>query len=284
MRAVFPEGQNIEHPDRLILTIYTGPDHLSFSLYDPEVAGSYFYNEEVVSKASCHDEILAQTHAFTVFNKKFFKQSFFSLPFRKVQIMCRTPNFAFIPDSIYKTGRKEDFMQFLFSDQHGITMAGSTPSAGITVLYQLPEDVYQLLNSSFSEPEFIHFSTPLISYFIKKSKALNTRQMIVNLQENGLDIFCFSRDVFLLGNYFQCKSLQEMVYYILYAWKQLQLNQLDDYLHIMGNTAFREELIDHLTLYIQHIRYPLFPQGIHFKGIETKQIPFELATLTVCES
>ena len=270
MNTIFPEDLNIKHPEQSILAIYIAPEHFSFSLHGPEEKGSFLYKE-----ISGED----QADAFTAFKDVFFNNPFFSLPFRKVWIMNRTPNFIFVPDSFYKDEYKEDFIQFLFSNQQGMTVTDSVPPAGVKVLYQLPEDVYQFMLRSFSEPEFIHFSTPVISYFIKNSKNVNVRQMVVNLREKGLDIFCFSKETFLLGNYFPCGGLQDALYYILFTWKQLKLNQLDDCLHIIGNTAFKKELIDKLALYFQQI---LFPE-IYFESVETDCIPFELIALSTCE-
>ena len=274
MKTIFQEELNIKDPERAILTIYSAPKHFSLSLYDPEEQGSFLCRE-----ISGEDQI----DAFAAFKELFFNNPFLSLPFQKVWIMNRTPNFTFVPDSFYKDEYKEDFSQFLFSDQQGITLTDSVPSVGINVLYQLPENVYRFMLRSFAKPEFIHFSTPLISYFIKNSKNVDPRQMVVNLQEDGLDIFCFSKETFLIGNYFPCKHLQDALYYILFTWKQLKLNQLDDYLHITGNNALKEELIDKLALYFQQILFPDITTEIYFEGIETDRIPFELAALSVCE-
>ena len=275
MKAIFPEDQNIKHPDRSILTIYTGPEHFSFSWYNPEEAGSYFYKE-----------LMSENHsdAFSIFKEAFFEQTFFSLPFRKVWIMTRTPHFLFIPHSFDKDKYREDFVHFLLSDdQQGITLTGSVASTGITVLYQMPEDIHHFMLRSFAKPEFIHYSAPLIAYFLRQNQKLNSRQMVVDLQEKGLDIFCFSRKTFLLGNYFPCKGLSDALYYILFTWKQLQMDQLNDCLHIVGDTVFKEELIGKLALYLQQIQYPVIPSEIYFEGVNTDRIPFELALLSSCE-
>jgi hypothetical protein len=265
---------NIDDPGRSILTVYSCQEHFSFSIYNPEEKGSFFYEELPKEK---------QSDAFSVFKEVFFEQSFFSLPFRKVWIMSHTPNFAFIPHAFYKDEYRERYIRNLFSDRQGMDLNNFVSSAGLTVLYQLSEDIYQFMLRSFSQPEFIHYSTPMISYFLKKSKKDNVCQMVVNLQENGLDIFCFSGETFLLGNYFSCKGLSDALYYILFVWKQLKFNQMKDCLLISGNAVFKKELTGKLALYIQQINFlSIFPE-IHFDGIETDRIPFELAALSVCE-
>ena len=268
------EDRNIDHPDQSILTIYAGREQFSFSIYNPKEAGSYFYRELATD---------AQTDAFSVFKEMFFEQALLSLPFRKVWIMSRTPDFIFVPDSLYQDRYRNDFMDFLFSDRQGTTLSNSVSAAGITVLYQMPEAVHRFMLRSFVQPEFIHYSTPLITFFLKESKRSDASQMIVNLQRSGLDIFCFSKETFLLGNYFPCKDLPEALYYILFAWKQLQFNQLDDSLHIVGNNVFKEELVKKLALYIQQIHFPAIPPGIQFENVNTDCIPFELTAISSCE-
>ena len=265
--------KSITRPEQSILTIYIDPEQYSFSIYNPKEAGSYFYKEPANGN---------QADAFSAFKEAFFEQSFFSLPFKKVWIMNRTPQFAFIPNSIYKDNCNDDFMNFLFSDRQGILMNNSVPSGQLTVLYQMPEAVHRFMLRSFAQPEFIHYSTPLITYFLEDSKKCDVRQMVVNLQKGGLDIFCFSDGVLLLGNYFPCKGLSDALYYILFTWKQLQLNQMDDFLYITGNNVFKEELIEKLELYIQQIYFPEAPPEIYFDGIDTDCIPFELTALSVC--
>jgi len=267
------KDQTINHPDRSILTIYTGPEKFSFSLYDPKERGSYSYTDLAANNPN---------DAFSAFKEAFFEKPLFSLPFRKVLILNRTSNFIFVPHSFYKEQHREKFLHFLLSDQQGMALTCSVSSAKLTVLYQMPENVYQFILRSFDKPEFIHYSAPLITYFLEKVKSSNVRRMVVNLQEKGVDIFCFSEKTFLLGNYFPCQNLSETVYFILYTWKQLQLNQTNDYLHIIGNAVFKEELIHRLTSYLQHIYCPSILPEIYFEGVNTDKVPFELAALPSC--
>jgi hypothetical protein len=274
MKLIFPEDRNIMHPDQSILTVYAGSEHFSFSVYDPDESGSYFYKELIAEN---------QTDAFSAFKEAFFDNDFFSLPFRRVWIMHHTPLFAFIPNSIYKNETRKDFLDFLFSEQQEITLNRVVSSTGINVIYQIPEAIYNFFTRSFANPEFIHYSVPIIAYFSDKIQKAHFCRMTVNLQGRGLDIFCFSEKTFLMGNYFPCSNVPEALYYILFVWKQLQFNQLNDYLYVAGNSSFKEELITQLTPYLQNIYdLPVFPE-IYFEGVETGKIPFELVTLASCE-
>jgi hypothetical protein len=274
MMANFQEDINIDRPERSILTIYVRPEKFSFSIYEPDKAGSYLYRELTEGN---------QSEAFSTFKDAFFDYAFFSMPFRKVWIMNHTSLFTFIPNSIYKEKYREIYTRFLFPDSEGIALNHSISSAGITVLHQLSDSIYHFMLRSFTKPEFIHYSAPLIACFLNESRKSENRQMIVNLQNKGIDIFCFSGETFLFGNYFSCNGLQDALYYILFTWKQLQLDQRDDCLYVAGNTIFKEELTNKLALYIQQIQNVTIPPKIHLEGIEIGHIPVELLTLSSCE-
>lgn len=244
MKILFPENRTLTRPEQTILTVYVCPEQFAFSLFNPEEASSFFYRKITGNR---------QSDAFSTFKEAFFDNDFFTLPYRKVRIMNQSPFFTYIPHPLYNEEYKEDFMRFLFSEQGGITLNQSLPSAGMVVLHQCPETIHRFLLRSFAHPEFIHHSTPLITYFLEKSRTIKANQMVVNIREKGLDIFCFRPNTFLMGNYFPCKHLSEMIYYILFTWKQLKLNQLNDILHLTGDSALQNELNCNLSIYIQQI-------------------------------
>ena len=156
MKTVFPDDKKIDNPSRLILTIYTGPEHFSFSLHDPNEEDSFIYNELTGE---------GQTDGFSILKEAFLDNTFFSLPFRKVIIMYRTPAFTFIPISLYEEESKGNFFQFQFPDKQGIILNDVISNTGISVIYQLPEEFYHLVLRLFAKPVFIHYSSPIITFF-----------------------------------------------------------------------------------------------------------------------
>lgn len=108
--------------------------------------------------------------------------------------------------------------------------------------------------------------------------------MIVNVHEKGIDVLCFSRKTFLLGNHFPCEKNRDAIYYILYAWKQLKLDRFADSLFVTGTPPLNEELVQNLRLYIRHVYQGRFPKKKRFENINAGNIPFELAAFSLCES
>ncbi|GHT64668.1 hypothetical protein FACS189451_12390 [Bacteroidia bacterium] len=275
MKIDIPDTINLHIPGRYILTVYVHPEKFSFSFHCPDDPEFYFFYKVNPTE---------QMDAFSVFKDLYFDNDFFMYPFQKTCILVFSPLFTYVPHAIYSDKYKEDFIQFIFSEKEGKMLDHSISFAKLRVLYPVSEEVYDFFVRSFNEPQFIHYSAPLIVYFHSPEIQQKNRQMIVNVHEKGIDLFCFSRKLFLLGNHFPCEKLQDILYYILYTWKQLKLNRFVDSLFVTGERSQNEELIKRLRLYIQHVRPEPLPDGYQFEIIDTTNIPFELATFSLCES
>lgn len=273
MKIELPDNINLHVPERYILTIYVHPEKFSFSFHCPDDMESYFFYKI---------DSTEQKDAFSIFKDVFFENDFFAYPFQKTCILVFSSLFTYVPNAIYSDEYKEDFIKFIFSEKAEIFLDHLVPSAELRVLYPVSEDVYDFFVRSFNEPEFVHYSSPLISYFY--GRKVKQPQLIINAHEKGIDIFCFSQKSFLLGNHFPCEKLRDALYYILYTWKQLKLDRFTDLLFVAGDRSQNRELIDNLSLYIRHVRpKPLFDE-YPFDIIEAKNIPFELAIFSLCES
>ncbi len=272
---IFPENFDLTHPERCILTIEVSSKDYSFSIYNPIEDGSYF-----------HDEIDRTNHpdAFAAFKDCFYENDFFSLTYRKVFLINRTPAFTFVPTVVFNEKDKEDYFKINFTEIHGKILLQPVQRAGLTILHTIPEDVYDFFSRSFTDVRFVHHLSPLLVYFQDKSRFGNTHKLILNLQSDVLDILCYSSSgEFLFANSFQYKHMNEAVYYILFIWKQFNFNQQKDFIHVAGNSSRKQELMELLQKYIHHVVPVNIAAAGHFAGIDTRWIPFEYLSLTLCE-
>ena len=273
MKINIPETIDTNTAGKYVLTVYVHPEKFSFSIHCPDKPESYFFYKINPT---------GQSDAFSVFKDLFFDNDFFAYPFQKTCILVFSPLFTFVPDAIYSDKYKAGFVNFIFSEQEGKILDCPVSPAKLQILYSLSEDVHGFFTRSFNEPEFIHHSAPLIAYFLSPHVKHKKRQMTVNVHEKGIDVLCFSRKTFLLGNHFPCENHRDAVYYILYTWKQLKMDPLTDRLHITGELSQNEDLNKNLQLHIQHV-HPVLPSGKKQFKIINADIPFELAVFFLCE-
>lgn len=275
MKINLPENINLAQAGRYILTICIRPEGFSFSLYNPVENGSFFFRE-----------IENEDHKGTLsnFREYFYQNDFWTLPFRKIFLMDYTSCFTYVPSLICEENSSRDFMSFLFTEKTGEkTMCQRLMLSDLTILYQLEEANYEFFHRTFVGIRFIHYTSPFIAYFHERSKITRRSQMIINLSFAGMDIFCFREGKFLLGNRFKFAQWSDALYYILFSWKQLKLDQLTDFLYVTGEKELKKEAIESLKLYIYNIIPVNITPEAHFEGIDMGSIPFELTALTLCE-
>ena len=277
MKIDLPENIRLTNPERYILTIGIGSGRFSFFLYNPVEDGSFFYFP---------GEKFEKEEAFSQFKECFYENDFFGLPFRKIYLMNYSRSYTYVPSLIYEKDSKNDFRDFLFSEKESnrkIILEQPLAISQLVILHSLEEALYDFFQRSFIQPKFVHYSSPFISYFQTRSKINPRHQLIVNFTAEGIDLFCFRQGNFILGNHFACPQSEDAIYYILFTWKQLQLDQMKDFIYISGNTETKKQAIEKLKTYIHNIIPVNITPEAHFEGIRTNNVPFEILASTLCE-
>jgi hypothetical protein len=262
MKIQIPENINLNNcSEQFILIIKIHPERFSFFLYNPVEKPAYFYYRIPKNKPS---------DAFSCFRDVFFDNEFFTLPFKKVFILNYTPAFTYVPALLFEEKDKEEYMRFLFSENTGKILCQTIQKPDMVVIHEMPEEIYEFFQRSFVDGRIIHHTAPLIAYFQNKGQLVNGNRMIINKQDKGMDILCFSRDTLLLSNHFTCSQLSDEVYYALFIWRQLKFSQLKDFIYVMENET---GLVERLKNYVRNV--------VPVDWIEA--VPFEITALTLCE-
>jgi hypothetical protein len=267
MQIQIPENIDLSRPERYVLSIRIHPEQFSFSLHNPADRASFYYPVEN-----------RQSFAFHSFKEIYFENEFFSLPYSKIYLINYSQVFTYVPSLIFESKDKEAYVDFLFPGNTGKTLFHSLTAQGITIVHTLQDEIYEFFQRSFIEAKIIHHTAPLIAYFQKNRLRGQQNRMLINLQNTEMDVFCFSSESILLGNHFHCNSPADVVYYILYIWKQLKFDQLNDFIHIAGESEIRKTLIENLSIYLQRI----VPET-DWETIDGRHIPFEMNCLSLCE-
>jgi hypothetical protein len=274
MEIQLPEHINLNRPESYILTIQVLPQGFAFSIYNPVDDGSYFYyRPEKEGRPFSADDL----------KEMYFDNEFFSLPFRKVNILNNTGVFTYVPSLVFEEKDKAVYMDFLYPKPKGKLLHQPLPFIGATVIHAMDEGLYEFFHRSFPEAVYIHHTAPLLVYFNERIRTVNAGRMIVNLNQGGIDVLCFRHDTFELGNHFAINQIDDAVYYILFVWKQLKYDQMKDFIYIAGQSGGKKQLMDALKEYIHNIIPANIVPTAHFERVDTGSIPFELASLSLCE-
>lgn len=274
MRFTLPDTFDMDRSDRYVLSLRLQVNGCSFALYDPLVEGSFHYQEVQYNKK--------QT-PITNLKEFFFDNPFLALPYKRLFVICCSSQFTCVPSVIYEEEDKEKIYAFNLSEQGGKILAHALPVAGMHLVYSLDTEIYEFLHRSLLNARFIHHTAPMITFFQDKLRMGYVKRMLVNPQEGSVDILCYAENGLLMVNTFPCKGVEDMVFYVLYAWKHLRLNQLKDQVLVAGERKEKDQLIEVLSQYIKHILPYEATSECLVREDDIKTIPFDQLSLSLCE-
>ena len=245
MRDIFPDRINQIKPEQCDLQIGIHPDAYSFGIHNPLGEDTFLFHQ--LNKGR-------QKDAFSNFKEYFFENGFLGWPYRKIYLVNYSPNFTYVPSLMYEAKYKEELMDRLFSKRKTERVLDQRMEAlGMILLHRIPIEVYDFFHRSFIDACFVHYSSGLISYFLNRKEEGETSRMVLFLRENELDIFCFRNGSLLLGNHYDFQNENDALYYVLFTWKQLDMDQMSDFVEILGTGSLKDELIVKIRVYIRNV-------------------------------
>lgn len=274
MTLGLPETFDANRSEKYILSIRLRSDGLSFSACNPQENGSFFYRETAFLRNRPYAESLKEF---------FFENELFSYPFRKVRLLCEASPYTLVPEAVYRDGCAERFLRFNLTAPAGYPLTDRLPEAGAVVVYGLDKDVFEFCSRSLLGPEFLHHITPLLAYWGKLSRTSLRKQLFADLHGNSVDVVCFERGKLLFANTFPFEQPNDILYYLLYVWKQQGMDQLNDSIRISGHPRLRMQLTETLHTYIRSVTVGEAPAETYLWGEEAVKAPLDLLTSALCE-
>jgi hypothetical protein len=151
-------------------------------------------------------------------------------------------------------------------------------------IFPLPNPVSNAFKKKFGKIRFFHQALPLIEYQMSNSHSEKSRSAL-SIYEDFIDIAIFNASQLFLYNSFQWTTHDDILYYLLYAYKQLNLDVLQNELYVNGNHENNTELKDLIRQYIKKIKMQKppseFTYSYTFKKNEYKKFT-NLFRLNLC--
>lgn len=274
MTIGLPDTFQVNKSEKYVLSIRLRSDGLSFSMHDPEENGSFFYREADFVRHSPFKEALKDF---------FFENELFSYSFRKIKILYEPAPYTLVPETFYCEEKAGQFLEFNFLSAPGHVTTNPVSGLGLAVVFGIEEEIYEFCSRSLLAPAFIHHITPLLIYWSKLSADDHRKLLFADLHGKQLDVAGFERGKLLFANTFSFEHPNDILYYILYVWKQLKMDQLTDSLRISGRSDLRMQLTEVLHNYIRWITPAEAPAEVYLWGEEAVKAPLDLLTLSICE-
>ena len=170
------------------------------------------------------------------------------------------------------------------------TMSSAIPSAGVRIVYALPQPLAGFLRRTFPTARFHHHLAPLAHFFHAKSTSGNARKLFVHFHPGAgigrghADILSFGRDgtpTVLTTLAFACPM--DAVYYILATGGGASFRPEADELMVSGDPELRKAIVPLLRKFVNYVMPVIFPSEVFRLGKEAIHAPFPLILIPLCE-
>ncbi|MCD8182896.1 MAG: DUF3822 family protein [Bacteroides sp.] len=257
------ETTDFSKSEQYTLSIRLSTDGFSFSVFNPQADGQLSYYDHEV------DESLSLTANL----KRIFREvEWLNRPFRRVNVLMANKRFTFIPLEFFEDEQAEIVFYHNHPKQENeLVQYNILQKNNIVVLFGMDKSVCAFLREQYSGIRFFAQCSPFIEFFATKSRVGNNRKMYVHLRNEAIDIYAYEHGRLLLANSIACKETGDRIYYILYIWKQLGMEQENDELHLTGEVSGKELLQPELERFIRQV------------SIMAPATSVDLQTISLCE-
>lgn len=272
MTISLPDTLTVDNSGKYIISIRLRPDGFSFSGYQPVTPGSFFFREIGFEKGESFTELLKET---------FFAHDFFSWVYKQVQVITETSHYTLVPENLYDEKRRHEFLDFTLSDPGVFCLHNEWK--GKILLYGIDNEIYEFCSRSFINPRFYSHITPQVMLWEQDSLKRNSAaQMYVVLHDRMIDICCFRQGDLQMVNSFKVDQPEDILYYILYVWKQIGMDQEKDLIFIHGKPDACNRMIELLRTYLRNVALVEIPSDIYLLGREILHAPIDIIALSIC--
>ena len=192
-----------------------------------------------------------------------------TLPYANTKISLHTSNFTFIPTSLYNGADEANYAQFLNGEESSELHTYKFLDAEITSLNTFDETELQEIKNLFPLAEIYPQYIPFIEGSKILLKNVLSKQLIINLKANNLEILILEDSKLQFYNVFECLNDEEILYYLLATCQQNKIDPQEISLNIAGDLTQYSNAYSLLQKAFKDIK---FTQNSYFPA-NTTQFP-----------
>ena len=262
-------GQNIAKGR---LTIRVGKNTLSFSMTDatnmeqPVVFEPYVVKSGVSMAANLREA--------------FKTTDILAKDIRRVQVLVDSKALIVPVERFEESDAETLYYHSYPQNQKDSIVYNVLPDQNAVAIFCINKDLRMVINDHFDDVKIIHVMAPMWRYLHQRSFTGHRNKLYGYFHDKQVDIFSFQQNRFKFCNAFETSRAHDSLYFLLYVWKQLNLQPEHDEMHLVGDIPEKEWLMQELRQYVQKA-YSINPTAEFNRAPATQfnKMPFDLMTL-----
>ena len=198
------------------------------------------------------------------------KESWKLEEFRNVNIVIDNNSNTLIPKVFFKEEQKETYLSMLNINNKAYILTDEIPECEAVNIFSY-KDKLDFLNNNV---KIYHSSTVLIKKLIREfSDRNNETRAFINVKNNSYELIILNNDKLIFHNYFNFKTKEDFIYFILFTFDQLNIDNESIPLYFTGFIEEKSPIVELCARYIRNIRF--FNRDNSFNYInELNSIPY----------
>jgi hypothetical protein len=177
-------------------------------------------------------------------------------PFRKTSGIIANTRFTLIPEALFAENEKDHYFNFLHEREPGDAVASDRlEHLGLFSVYGISGTMNKELDQAFPGATLNHVSTVLIRNIWMHVKNRPGSRVFLNLREGQFDLLAFEGNQLKYCNAFHFLTAEDIAYYIIFVFEQLNLNPEEINLSLLGNIDKFSPVFELLFRYIRNIDF-----------------------------
>ncbi len=253
------------------VTIRVSKNSLSFSAIDGEAEHQVAFEPYNVKSGVSAAANLRQA---------FHESELLQRGYRNARLLIDSP-VMLVPIDQFDEEQKESIYQYTFETvKSDAILHRVQPSMGNVALFTVNKDLKLVMEDNFSDVRYTPLLQPVWGHLHQRSFVGNNRKLYAYFHDGKVDIMAFEKNRTKFLNSYEALHSKDAVYFILYVWKTLAMDQRKDELFIMGNIPEKDLFMGSIRKYV--LRAFFLNPAAEFNRApvtEIKNIPFDLITL-----
>jgi hypothetical protein len=198
------------------------------------------------------------------------KDETLDLPFHFVKFLGYTQQSTLVPATFYNRDKMMDYLSFNHSGEIDQELYSNhiTPP-GLYNVFALPRDLVSMITMHFKKVEFLNQTTPFLKHIALDQDAFSKPAVHIGLNSGFLDLACVGDGKLKLYNTFQYVNESDLLYYVLYVYRQFGLDTQKIPLYISGELSSKLSYYESLKQYVPETKnaviqgIPALAPGLH---------------------
>ena len=255
---------NSKNTDNYIMTIQYSLDGLSFVIFDTVenkflALKHYHYSEKNISLESLILE-LQEREGWNIND------------FKSVKILIDNNLNTLIPKEFYQKELEKDYLRLLNINSDS-QIGSDSLSNGIINVYPIHSEIDNIMKMS-DKIKILHSSSIKIESLVKEfSERIQGTRAFVNVKNNTYELTIMDDTKLLFHNYFNFNTKEDFLYFILFTFEQLKIDNETVALYFMGMIEEKSVIVELCSRYVRNIRF--FNRNNNYNYInELDSIPY----------